>query len=375
VNGRAGETATRTTATASTAVPADLTARLALVVHQDHDVVDQAAAHAMVRSPISAGYDFVEHRRRFDVRLEEREGHRTDGTGQRDRRGRQASEVGVWNEGCRCGRRCAVGCGESQADLELGRRAGALIRGVRLLVCEQHDRLDTGNLVLLGRRQIWKLPRAHRQIEPLTRTRRCPQLGPCVRKRGTCTDQLCAGAWQRGDNGQASGIPQRLTAITRGVTHVHDHIAQRRQIKLVRILGQLELPVTDGPHCLERQIAIIVEVDLEHARIVAAGAERDRLDRSRAVREAIVASLRLSGRPIIYANIALAATFAIFSVSSFQPIASFGLLSAVTILGCLVEDLLLLPARLTSPVFRAHGKHHNSTERRRAAEEAQRAQE
>jgi predicted RND superfamily exporter protein len=93
------------------------------------------------------------------------------------------------------------------------------------------------------------------------------------------------------------------------------------------------------------------------------------------VREAIVASLRLSGRPIIYANIALAATFAIFSVSSFQPIASFGLLSAVTILGCLVEDLLLLPARLTSPVFRAHGKHHNSTERRRAAEEAQRAQE
>ena len=99
------------------------------------------------------------------------------------------------------------------------------------------------------------------------------------------------------------------------------------------------------------------------------------LGRAASVREAIVASLRLSGRPIIYANIALAATFAIFSVSSFQPIASFGLLSAVTILGCLVEDLLLLPARLTSPVFRAHGKHHNSTERRRAAEEAQRAQE
>jgi predicted RND superfamily exporter protein len=67
------------------------------------------------------------------------------------------------------------------------------------------------------------------------------------------------------------------------------------------------------------------------------------------VRDAILLSLRLSGRPIIYANIALAATFAIFTISNFQPIGSFGLLSAVTILGCLVEDLILLPARLTSP--------------------------
>ncbi|MEP7270970.1 MAG: MMPL family transporter [Acidobacteriota bacterium] len=71
------------------------------------------------------------------------------------------------------------------------------------------------------------------------------------------------------------------------------------------------------------------------------------------VRDAIIASLRLSGRPIIYANVALAVTFAIFAFSNFQPIGSFGLLSAVTILGCLVEDLVLLPARLTSPVFRA----------------------
>src|SRR5215510_8276581 len=71
------------------------------------------------------------------------------------------------------------------------------------------------------------------------------------------------------------------------------------------------------------------------------------------LREAILESMRLSGRPIIYANVALAATFAIFFFSNFKPIASFGLLSAVTIIGCLVEDLVLLPARLTSPVFRA----------------------
>ena len=70
------------------------------------------------------------------------------------------------------------------------------------------------------------------------------------------------------------------------------------------------------------------------------------------LRDAIIESMRLSGRPIIYANIALAVSFAIFSVSNFWPIASFGLLSAVTIMGCLVEDLVLLPARLTSPVFR-----------------------
>jgi hypothetical protein len=71
------------------------------------------------------------------------------------------------------------------------------------------------------------------------------------------------------------------------------------------------------------------------------------------LRGAIIESMRLSGRPIIYANIALAATFAIFAFSNFAPIGSFGLLSAVTIIGCLVEDLVLLPARLTSPVFRA----------------------
>ncbi len=74
------------------------------------------------------------------------------------------------------------------------------------------------------------------------------------------------------------------------------------------------------------------------------------------VREAIIASMRLSGRPIIYANITIAAAFAVFALSNFWPVATFGVLSAVTILGCLVEDLVLLPARLTSPVFRATSK-------------------
>ncbi|HYE76070.1 MAG TPA: MMPL family transporter, partial [Blastocatellia bacterium] len=73
------------------------------------------------------------------------------------------------------------------------------------------------------------------------------------------------------------------------------------------------------------------------------------------LREAIIESLRLSGRPIIYANVALAAAFAVFAFSNFEPIKSFGLLSAVTILGCLVEDLVLLPSRLTSPIFSATG--------------------
>ena len=70
------------------------------------------------------------------------------------------------------------------------------------------------------------------------------------------------------------------------------------------------------------------------------------------VRDAIVESMRLSGRPIIYANVAIAAAFAVFALSNFWPVTTFGLLSAVTILACLVEDLVLLPARLTSPVFR-----------------------
>ncbi len=71
------------------------------------------------------------------------------------------------------------------------------------------------------------------------------------------------------------------------------------------------------------------------------------------LREAIIESMRLSGRPIIYANVALAATFAVFAVSNFQPVSDFGLLSAVTIIGCLIEDLVLLPSRLISPIFRA----------------------
>ncbi|MBI1764948.1 MAG: MMPL family transporter [Acidobacteria bacterium] len=71
------------------------------------------------------------------------------------------------------------------------------------------------------------------------------------------------------------------------------------------------------------------------------------------LQQAIIESMRLSGRPIIYANIALAVTFAIFALSDFEPVASFGLLSAITILGCLIEDLVLLPSRLTSPIFRA----------------------
>ena len=79
------------------------------------------------------------------------------------------------------------------------------------------------------------------------------------------------------------------------------------------------------------------------------------------LREAIIQSLRLSGRPIIYANVALASAFAVFAFSNFLPISDFGVLSAVTILGCLVEDLVLLPARLTSPVFRAAARFRNNT--------------
>ena len=74
-------------------------------------------------------------------------------------------------------------------------------------------------------------------------------------------------------------------------------------------------------------------------------------------RDAIIESMRLSGRPIIYANVALAASFAVFAFSTFEPIESFGLLSAVTIMGCLVEDLILLPARMTAPIFDEKKQH------------------
>lgn len=53
-----------------------------------------------------------------------------------------------------------------------------------------------------------------------------------------------------------------------------------------------------------------------------------------------------SGKPLILANATLMAAFLIFTLSSFVPVRTGGLLWAITIGGCLVANLLVLPAML-----------------------------
>jgi predicted RND superfamily exporter protein len=63
-------------------------------------------------------------------------------------------------------------------------------------------------------------------------------------------------------------------------------------------------------------------------------------DRGDAIREAVVHV----GRPVITTSAALVVGFLAMTVSSWESVASFGLLSAIAILGALVADLVLLPA-------------------------------
>ena len=62
--------------------------------------------------------------------------------------------------------------------------------------------------------------------------------------------------------------------------------------------------------------------------------------------EVIRTTLEEVGRPISITTTALCLGFSVFAFSSFQPLVSFGLLSAVTLVICLIADLVLLPALL-----------------------------
>jgi hypothetical protein len=63
-----------------------------------------------------------------------------------------------------------------------------------------------------------------------------------------------------------------------------------------------------------------------------------------APREAIATTMRRTGRAIVTTSFALALGFFALTLSSWQSIASFGLLSGIAILAALAADLLLLPA-------------------------------
>ena len=61
---------------------------------------------------------------------------------------------------------------------------------------------------------------------------------------------------------------------------------------------------------------------------------------------AIRATLVEVGRPIVTTSIALAIGFSVLSLSNFQPNATFGVLSGLTMMLALLGDLVLLPACL-----------------------------
>ncbi len=74
----------------------------------------------------------------------------------------------------------------------------------------------------------------------------------------------------------------------------------------------------------------------------------DELKRHESRSAALVAMIRAEAVPIFATSIALAAGFAVFAISSFQPVVNFGLLSAMVILVALLASFVLTPLLLGS---------------------------
>jgi predicted RND superfamily exporter protein len=58
-----------------------------------------------------------------------------------------------------------------------------------------------------------------------------------------------------------------------------------------------------------------------------------------------------TGKPMVLANLMLIAAFLIFVLSSFAPVRVGGVLWALTIFGCLIADLVFLPALMKTRLF------------------------
>lgn len=74
---------------------------------------------------------------------------------------------------------------------------------------------------------------------------------------------------------------------------------------------------------------------------------QEELRGGRAAHDAIATAARATGRANIYTYLGLAACVSVFQLSSFPPLQRFGALMTMTVLGCLVTTLVLLPAVLT----------------------------
>ncbi len=70
---------------------------------------------------------------------------------------------------------------------------------------------------------------------------------------------------------------QYLPALAGGVVEVQDDVGDGIEVELVVLRRQLDTPAADRPGQFERQVTLVAEVQLEHARVVLRTRGRDRL--------------------------------------------------------------------------------------------------
>ena len=78
---------------------------------------------------------------------------------------------------------------------------------------------------------------------------------------------------------------------------------------------------------------------------------------------AVWLTLVRTGKPMVLANLMLTAAFLLFTLSSFVPVRTAGLLWAVTVLACLVADLLFLPVLMKTWPFVGIGLNNRARSR------------
>jgi predicted RND superfamily exporter protein len=110
------------------------------------------------------------------------------------------------------------------------------------------------------------------------------------------------------------------------------------------LMGWLGIPLNTGT-CMVAAIALGIAVDDTIHFMVRYQRE---LRRTNQQRRAMARTLRKEAEPIVLTTVALVLGFSVLVLSSFIPIAQFGLLAAMVMIYALVADLLINPVVLTS---------------------------
>ena len=144
--------------------------------------------------------------------------------------------------------------------------------------------------------------------------------------------------------GQAvdGGFLERLASVACVVADVQHEVADRAVVELPERAWELHPPRADRPGVLEGEVARVVEVELEEARVLASRARHDRLDAAAVGLEALVLrfGLRVARRrPRVDAD----------AVGEQRELAAyFQIRSIPTLAGALAQQLRLPPPCATS---------------------------